>query len=108
MPEKRKIIVDIHEWDEDFCIPATDLIAQLSGLLETVPEQFRAAVEIDFDRVGSDMDYSAGELSMFYERDETDDELRARIQYEERNAENCRARELQELAYLRAKYPDAQ
>lgn len=105
MKDRRTITVTVHEWDEDFDVPAKDFLAQLAGLIELVPEPFRAAAMFEFDRTGDDYDYSRGEMSLYYQRPETDDEIRARAQYEERRITEAEARERSELARLRSKYP---
>lgn len=106
MNEPRTITDRVFDWDDDFTVPAVDFIAEMTKLLGTVPERFRNQVMINFDRTGSDYDFSRGELSMFYKRQETDDEARTRAQYAARSFKESEARERSELARLRAKYPE--
>lgn len=101
---REQVVVNLHHWEEDFVVPAADFIAQLSGLLKLVPEEFKAAVVVEFDRTGSDYDFSRGEMSLYYIRNETDEEMEKRAAQAVRSQREQEARERAQLATLKAKY----
>jgi hypothetical protein len=96
--------VSVFEWNRDFDMPLHEFVEELQDLLDSVPEQWRPAVRIEFDRYGSDYDTSYGELTVHYERPETDDELSARLESEALSTQDKENRERWELARLKAKY----
>ena len=83
------------------------VITWLQGLLDSVPEEHRSNVIIEFDSDG-DYDDPGPKVTIYYERPETDEELRDR---QRRNADRIKqarqrveAAERQKLAELLAKY----
>ena len=76
---------------------AVDFIAWLQGLIDTVPEEHRSSVIID---VGDDGDYDcpAPQLSVYWQREETDEEQSERLA-----AESIDSRRRLEDAARRAK-----
>lgn len=66
------------------------VIEWLKGLLSDVPAEYRAAVAFEFNKYGSDYDTACGEISIYYDRPETDEEMNARIA-RENEAERARA-----------------
>lgn len=104
MTGRASLRVVVHEWDEGFEVPATDFIRQMSDLLETVPPEFRAGTIVEFDRHGSDHDYAAGEISMYYSRPETDEEMQEREKRAKERSRRAEATERAELARLKAKF----
>ena len=102
--ERREITVTVHEWEDDFNVPAQEFLNDVARRILDVPEQFRSSLMLDFDRRGSDYDYSAGEMSLYYVRPETDDEFRTRKQYEARRVSESEAKERSIYEALKKKY----
>lgn len=108
MREPDFVLMPVKDWDDDFCETLADFIDQLQGLLKKVPPEFRADTLIQFDRLGSDYDCSMGELSVFYNRaptqQEIDDAAALEASYER---ERLRA-ERKQYELLKAKYDTAE
>jgi hypothetical protein len=78
MSDRQTVTVNVHSWDDDFDAPVIEFMAQVKCLIDQVPEAYRDALRLDFSRRGGDYDDSRGELSLYYSREETDQEVSAR------------------------------
>jgi hypothetical protein len=97
--ERRKVKVDVliaerydSEWPPDK-LPA--FAEWANRLLESVPAECRPAAEIEFDARGGYDGDCIPELSVFYWRDETDDEM----QYRAAEEAQRRARQVADLEW---------
>ena len=83
---------------------ADEFISWLSEKLSDVPDEFRESAEVV---IGSSCGYegdSNAEIAIFYYRPETDAEMMARIDEEERRRRHEKEREIRLLNALKAKY----
>ena len=100
---KRIIDVEVQSWDGAFAVPVLEFIDELRALTLDVPEEHRSQVKLKFDPK-SDDDYPCGEISLYYQREETDEEVAARQQADEQRRLLSEDRELAHLEYLKRKY----
>lgn len=104
-PATKQIVLFVLRRDDDeFPETIAGAIRYLQAVLESVPAECRESARFDLENGwGGDAASITGE----YDRMETDDERRAREQYESRRLTEFKAYELSELARLKAKYPEA-
>ena len=101
---KEIIVFDMAEYDEEW--PPKELegcIAWLQAKLEIIPPKYRKTAQIEFDSV-ENFGGSYARIRIHYLRPETAEELEARERQEKAVQSRIRARELKQLAELKAKY----
>lgn len=104
MDGENQVIVTLKDWDDDFCVSIRDFIEELEALLENVPEPYKSAASIAFDRTGNDYDYSRGELTAQFGRPKTEEEIASEKRYAETSARERERRERDEFERLKAKF----
>lgn len=105
MERKEKRVV-LFSSDRSGDMPTSDLagfVAWASGLLASVPEQYRSSATIDIDS-SVYYDCAVTEIVVYYCRPETDDEMAEREQYEARRVAESEAQERREFERLAAKF----
>lgn len=75
--------------------------------LDSVPAEYKGSVIIDME-TSQEYDICKVDLSIYYFRPETDEEIEARTKRERTNAETIRNRELKEYERLKAKFEGVQ
>ncbi|WP_029581915.1 hypothetical protein [Bradyrhizobium sp. URHD0069] len=78
-----------NKYDDDTVV---EVIEWLRGLLEVVPPEYRASARVDLDSVGGYEGEHHSEIEVYYERPETDEEMRAREDKTRQYFENEAAR----------------
>lgn len=76
--ERMKINVGLRSWDDSFGAPLASFIEELTVLLDSAPPEHRRDVQIEFDRYGGGYETTHGELSVGYQRLETNKEMQER------------------------------
>jgi hypothetical protein len=103
----REIYVHLFTGEDGWPDKACDFVGWLNGLIAQAPEDMRDAIKIDITG-GTSYDYGYTEIDIFYVRPETDDELKARLNKEEKAAvlERARTERAERHAYdlLKKKY----
>lgn len=79
---------------------AVEFIAYWVAALSEVPYEYLKSANISIDTNLSDRDY----YSLYYERPETDEEEKSRVQHEEELTKRVEQQELNELKRLQEKY----
>lgn len=92
------------EWPSE---NAADFISFFNGKIEEIPAEHRHTAKIEIDSVSGYEGSSYAHIEISYTRLETDEEEQARERQEQARKDSARQRELNELAKLKAKYPDA-
>ena len=112
MTEKRQnITIMVHGgawWDFMPYWPSTtqvfDFVDWLNGVVEKIPEEYRANAEIEIDSIGGYEGEHHAEVNISYERPETDEEMATRLDNERRQRINSEAREREEYERLKLKF----
>ena len=105
--EIREAVVSAEAYDPDF--PPSDLagfIAWAEGLLDDIPEEYRATATVEIGSVGSYYDSHYANIEVTYRRPETDEEWEARKKSVMDRANAAEEEERRILAQLKAKYGD--
>lgn len=105
-------IFDGEEYDGDWPTQGypgrlTDAIAWFQSKLNKIPERFRSEAGCNISSVGGYEGEHHGCISVWYTRPETSSEQRKRLGADKAKADSRRAAELELLAGLKAKYPEA-
>lgn len=102
--QRRNVLVEAAEWDDDFSMPVADFIAELqSAMVDDIPAAYREACVIGFER-GGGYDESHGTLRICYTRPESDDEVNARIDRAHEYAREQMTIERAQFERLKAKF----
>lgn len=114
MDEKLKIKVEVasqKQFDEGpfiFDGKVADLIANFQSIIDGIPEEWRSSAEFEIDSVSGYEESHYPQISVWYYRDETDEEFNSRIAAENarRDAEQRRNAdpEFQQYLTLKAKF----
>ena len=102
--QMRITVFDKEQYDDEW--PPEDAarcVAWFADKLEAIPSEHRAKAKIEIDSVGC-YESHHGHIEIYYDRQETDDEMAAREAEELRGQEAQKARDLRTLAKLKAKY----
>ena len=91
-------LIDVNNYGADRIV---DLIAWLQGILEEIPEECRDRAFIEIDSEGGYEGEHHVEMSLCYQRDETDSEMEKRIASDAQRAETGAN---QRLAHERATF----
>lgn len=108
MSDRCAFVTEVKRWDDEFTTSLKSFIAELTGLLESVPTQYRDATEIYFDHRGGDPEWRSGEIIITYSRVESDAEMAKRRTAELKRVADLKAwdekRERDLFASLKRKY----
>lgn len=80
------------------------VIAFLQRKQNSIPEEYRASAEFSIEKEYEYGDDCSIKVSVTYRRPETDEEQQTREREEQRRTDATAARELEQLARLKAKY----
>lgn len=111
--DRRKVKIVVfngEQYDDDW--PTLDssttllaAIAWFNDKLIAIPEEYRESASCEIDSAGGWEGSHYGHIEIWYNRPETDEEMKSRAEKEAKRADKKKREELATLAALKAKYP---
>lgn len=99
--KRREIKCELEDWWSDHSEPMGDFVKRISGLFDSIPEEWKHTAVVEFDGGSTEV---SGHVEFFYVRQQTDEEVAAeKARHRQYAAESERA-ERKRYEELKAKY----
>ena len=106
MSDKRSVRIYVHDQEGSVRESLPNFIERMNDLLDEIPEEYREKSEIEITTCSSYGDYIV-DMSVYFDRPETDEERGERLAHEAATKELNLLRERELFEALKLKYGDA-